>query len=825
MKKAFFLLLHILFSSIIFGQCTITDIDGNVYNTVKIGSQLWMAQNLRTTRYNDGTTIPNVTNTNTWINLTTDARCTLNNVSEIDSIVIIGRLYNWYAVNTGKICPTGCHVPSDAEWTTLQNYLIANGYNYDGSTTGNLIAKSLASTIDWEFNPTTGNVGNNQSSNNKSGFNAYPSGSLNTFGDFGYKGTGAGWWSSTANGTSNADYWSINSYLSKLYKYNYSHVYGFSVRCLIDNSPCDTLTLQLKTNKASICLGESATLTARVKGNNAPFKFVWSCGEKNDSVVTVHPTVTAKYKITVSDAQGFIRVDSIFITVKQPSSSVIKATICQGERYLLKDTFFYKAGLYTMQLTNFEGCDSLVKLDLKVIQCSKPNCHDVDVDGNTYKTVNIGTQTWFAENLKTTKYNDGTFIPNISNNTDWTNLKTGAYCNYNNEISNGNTYGNLYNWYAVNTGKLCPTGWHVPSYDEWNALDDYLIANGYNYDSTYSYSSTAKSLASTSMWQLDYSSDLGNIGNILLKNNKTGFNALPSGGRINTFFGIGQECYWWNSDIYKQQVGWESLAWGLNYGSNGLIIVDGSKNFGYSVRCIRNIYVSSPIINLPSDTLLCTGKPLFINVSLLGTNKYLWQDNSTSSQYSISKGGTYSVSVTDTNNCSASKIMNVQELASPAFLFPNDTITCDEILLPINVSCTECNYLWNDGSVASKYIIQHEGEYSVTVSNNCGIVKDSIHVKINDCTSFLDVPTAFSPNGDGLNDILYAVGRNIGNIVFDIYDRWGQKVFESNSLADGWDGTFKGRRLESATFMFTISATGKNKGNEIIKKGNLALIR
>lgn len=93
-----------------------------------------------------------------------------------------------------------------------------------------------------------------------------------------------------------------------------------------------------------------------------------------------------------------------------------------------------------------------------------------DKDGNTYKTVLIGSQTWMAENLKTTKYNDGTSIPNVTDDKTWLALKTPAYCWFNNSISNKDNYGAYYNWYVVGTGKLCPSGWRVPSEADWNVL-------------------------------------------------------------------------------------------------------------------------------------------------------------------------------------------------------------------------------------------------------------------------------------------------------------------------------------------------------------------
>jgi uncharacterized protein (TIGR02145 family) len=99
-----------------------------------------------------------------------------------------------------------------------------------------------------------------------------------------------------------------------------------------------------------------------------------------------------------------------------------------------------------------------------------------DVEGNLYKTVYIGTQQWMVENLKTSKYSDGTTIPNITDNTQWTNLTTGAWTYYNNDAVNNTKYGKLYNWYSVSNGNknVCPTGWHVPTITEWNVLIDYL---------------------------------------------------------------------------------------------------------------------------------------------------------------------------------------------------------------------------------------------------------------------------------------------------------------------------------------------------------------
>ena len=137
-----------------------------------------------------------------------------------------------------------------------------------------------------------------------------------------------------------------------------------------------------------------------------------------------------------------------------------------------------------------------------------------DIDGNKYKTVTIGTQVWMAENLKTTKFNDGTPIPMVKENDAWANLTTPAFSWYNNDsIDNKRNYGALYNWYTVSTNKLCPVGWHVPTEAEWATITAYLgevgLAGGKLKD------------AGTVHWRTP------NTG----ATNESGFTALPGGYR------------------------------------------------------------------------------------------------------------------------------------------------------------------------------------------------------------------------------------------------------------------------------------------------------
>lgn len=214
---------------------SVTDIDGNGYHTLKIGNQEWTIENLRTTKYNDGTEIPLIADSAAWAGLITPGYCYNNNTSDSAFIKNYGALYNWYAVDTKKLAPAGWHVPTHAEWTILENYLIANGYNWDGTTTGNKIAKSMAAKTDWRTSTKAGSPGYDLTKNNMSGFSALPGGRCNSSGYFESNGGGGYWWSATENDTSNGCSRSLAyQYEGLTRSYSYAKSCGFSVRLLKD---------------------------------------------------------------------------------------------------------------------------------------------------------------------------------------------------------------------------------------------------------------------------------------------------------------------------------------------------------------------------------------------------------------------------------------------------------------------------------------------------------------------------------------------------------------------------------------------------------------
>jgi uncharacterized protein (TIGR02145 family) len=421
---------YFLFMFIILNNANRELSEDNQTNEVKIGDQVWMAQNLRTTKFNDGTPIALVTEKKEWANLETPAYCWYNNNTRKYEKSSFGALYNWYAINTGKLCPTGWHVPTDAEWTILL-------FKVGGEDKAGDELKEIGRTH-W-------NQQYNRATNN-SGFAAVGGGNRNMYGPF---------------------------------------------------------------------------EEIRSRG------YLWSASDFPDYVN--YPTC---------------------IYIFSDASNVLTT-----------------------------GMDKKFGMS---VRCIKDH-YITDYDNNKYNTVQIGYQIWMAENLKTTRFNDGTQIPLVTAKEEWNNLQTPAYCLYDSSLaSRGHGYytalrkvsGALYNWYAVNTGKLCPTGWHVSSDGDWRRLTAYFGGD----------SVASDKLKSTDFWPVR--SDT-----IKTTTNESGFTALPGGSRQpdgSYYFDLGDIGIWWCSQEYPGNSVFEALNKAIGTENGTVNSALSNKSSGFSVRCVKD---------------------------------------------------------------------------------------------------------------------------------------------------------------------------------------------------------------------------------------------
>jgi len=191
-----------------------------------------------------------------------------------------------------------------------------------------------------------------------------------------------------------------------------------------------------------------------------------------------------------------------------------------------------------------------------------------DIEGNTYKTVKIGSQEWLAENLNTCRYRNGDIIPQVRDAEEWKDLTTGAWCYSENDAVNGKAYGKLYNWYAVNDSRgLAPEGWHIPTKEDWKILIDFLGGE----------IEAGGKLKDTKIWK---SPNKG-------ATNESGFSAIPGGIRnvAGIFNEFTDECYFWSASESSFDY---AYFYNLSYLYKNILGSDSSKKFGLSVRCLKD---------------------------------------------------------------------------------------------------------------------------------------------------------------------------------------------------------------------------------------------
>lgn len=213
-----------------------------------------------------------------------------------------------------------------------------------------------------------------------------------------------------------------------------------------------------------------------------------------------------------------------------------------------------------------------------------------DIDGNVYSTVKIGEQVWMGQNLAVTRYNDGTAIPLVSAAKEWAGLDTPAFCWYNNDPDTyGKAYGALYNWYTLQSDKLCPAGWHLPADDEWqillNQAGGSLMAGTMLKEKGLKHWISPNSGAETASQHWDHTNPV--VGDMRGARNETGFTALPGGYRLGNgfFLGLGAYGIWWSTTEGTPN---SALRRTMYYNFSDVRRYASKKQYGASVRCLKD---------------------------------------------------------------------------------------------------------------------------------------------------------------------------------------------------------------------------------------------
>ena len=537
------------------GLATVTDYDLNVYNTVQIGNQCWMRENLRSTHYADGTAIAAGTTSST----------TTAYYYPLQGDFTYGYLYNWKAVMRNSsnsqsnpsgvqgVCPNGWHVPSDAEWDELQNYVSSQSH-YLCNGDNNNVAKALAAKTGWVSSTGTCAVGNIQVSNNATGFSALPAGH-NYGGSYTNYGTAATFWSSTEAGSANTFDRSVDYSNAVFTRSNHPKGYGFSVRCLRDGGNMSLLPTVSTMGVTAI------TATTAVTGGNITDDGGSAVIARGVCWSTSHNPTTAGNH--TSDGEGMGSFTSNLTGLTAGTTYFVRAYAINGNGTKYGDEVAFSTPVPFVCGTNTVS----------------------DYEGHIYNTVQIGDQCWMKENMRATKYSDGTSITKASVTQESSSTR------YYYDPGQAANYGYLYNWPAAkgpssvsaNNQGICPTGWHVPSDGEWTQLTQYVGSQS-NYLCSNNSSYIAKALASTTGWNSSTSTCA--VGNTPASNNATGFSAVPAGYHYGSSFdNSGSYAYFWSSTECSSS---DAYYRGLNYHNATVSSYNDYKSYGYSVRCLRD---------------------------------------------------------------------------------------------------------------------------------------------------------------------------------------------------------------------------------------------
>lgn len=241
-----------------------------------------------------------------------------------------------------------------------------------------------------------------------------------------------------------------------------------------------------------------------------------------------------------------------------------------------------------------------------------------------------------------------------------------------------------------------------------------------------------------------------------------------------------------------------------------------------AIDTLNVYYQPSPIVGLGRDTVLCDG--VIKQLDAINNNAtYLWQDGSTKTSYIVQKPGLYYVAV-DIKGCKASDSVYINYKSKPDIGLVKDTFVCKGQEIVLNpITATKDNYLWQDGSRNISLRVKDPGVYVLTASNECGITTSTVNVDWGTCELYM--PSAFTPNNDGINDLFKAKDISaVRQFSFSVYNRYGEKVFESNSINNGWDGSYKGVIQNTGAYIWMISFIGSDNIRKFAK-GTVLLVR
>ncbi len=553
---------------------TMTDLEGKTYKIIKIGNQWWMAENLKTTHNVYGFSWLYTDNDDPWVGLSEAACCYYDD--DENNLDIYGAMYNWNMIETAfeyDIFPEGWHAPTDDEWKQLESYLGMSDLDNvgpRGTVEGGMLKES--GTDHWN-SPNTG-------ATNESGFRALPGGFCNYLtGEFQTKNTNTCFWTSSQNGKDEAWARSLGYDHSSISRDSYNKGNGFYIRLVSDSDEMDPdITMTYPNGGESFLAGNTTSIH-------------WDPNEY-DKMVYLDLYQKGVFSIRIAETEN----DGEF-------SWNIPSTLSPSNQFTIN-----VIGTQSSMSDESDECFE-IEYDDAIFETGTVT----DIDGNVYKTIRIGEQWWMMEDLRVTHYRNGDPIPNVTDDTEWGELVTGALCYYNNNNKYADDYGAFYNGYAATDARnIAPEGWHVPTDDEWKELEMYLGMSQEEADSEGDFLGKFRGT--------DEGDKLKEIGNAHWKKpnpgftnsatNESGFSARAGGWRNS---GMGMYAFYWSSTAISENSYWIRI---LHFMENRVSRNYGPRIGGFSIRLVRGEETSSELesINITQPySIVYNGETLQLN--------------------------------------------------------------------------------------------------------------------------------------------------------------------------------------------------------------------
>ncbi|MDA9262069.1 gliding motility-associated C-terminal domain-containing protein, partial [Flavobacteriales bacterium] len=579
-------------------------------------------------------------------------------------------------------------------------------------------------------------------------------------------------------------------------------------------------------------------------GGTAPYAYQWDVNAANQTTQTAINLSGGSYLVTVSDTNGCSK-DTVFTIIgKINYFDTISDSICSGDSILFRGVYISSTGIYSNSLVSSLGCDSVIQLTLKVIPAWQDTTflrdticwNDSILLGGDY----VNTSGVYYDSLVPSLNCDSLVQTTLYVIPAWqdTTFLRDTIC-WNDSILLGGDYVNTSGIYYdslvpnLNCDSLVQTTLYViPAWQDTTFLRDticwndsillggvYVNTSGFYYDSLVP-NVNCDSLVQTTLYVLQPWQDTTFLQDTICYTDSV----LLGGVYVNTS-GVYYDSLVpiVNCDSLVQTTLYVLQPWQDTTFIRDTICYNDSILLGGSYVFISGIYYDSlvPMINCDSlvqttlyvipplvfdlgdDTSLCSGffKSITLNIK---NASYLWQDGTSTNSISASSPGLYYVDV-NVNGCVFRDSINLFLLPSPNVNLGRDTAICfQQESLVLDAENSGSTYLWSNSSTNQTLLITNDGTYNVLVTNSDGCTETDEIIIEEECPAKVFIPNAFSPNGDEINDLFYIQGENVGEIKWYIFNRWGEMIFEANSINESWDGTYMGEKVIQDIYTYMV---------------------